>query len=452
MNVRALCLCLAWGWLAASPAWAQTLEDIHAEHAPLREGMQPLAPKLEARVQKLGKEIRCPQCQGLSVADSGSSSARAQMDKIRELVLEGKSDQEIHDFFVSRYGEWALLEPTKSGFNLVLYFAPFVLLALGLGLLFGRRSRAAPPPALLPSPGTGAAAASADVAFPPPAEGSHAARVLREVDAPPPAPPKENHAALALYARYENLLGQLREQREEQHLLSKEEALTEEARILEEAVACLRQLEEAWPGGGTPPEASKAPAASVSAAVRQRLWITAAGGALLGCVVVLSFQALMKQAEVSGQAAASLPNPHAHMGEDAELKAAFEYFNINPADLDGAAYLAKLFLQRGQWDDAAALVLMGSRVDPLHVPFRVYRCLLEGINTEEPAKRRAQADELAKLFATYDGAYEAAYWAAALYSSLEDKPKALAMLLAFKEHAPLEELPPQLEALIAENQ
>jgi cytochrome c-type biogenesis protein CcmH len=518
MSVRSLCICLA-VWLAASPAWAQTLDDIQAQHAPMREGMQPLVPELEARVQKLGKEIRCPQCQGLSVADSNSSSARAQMDKIRELVTEGKSDQEIHDFFVSRYGEWALLEPTKSGFNLVLYFAPFVLLAIGLVLLSLRRSKST-----AAIPGADAASASStdttsaskddaasasstdttsaskddaasasstdttsaskddaasasstdttsaskddaasasstdttpaskDDAVSPPVEDSYTARVLRDMDAPPPAPPPGKEAALALYARYETLLGQLREQHEEQHLLPKEEANKEEARLLEEAAACLRQLDEALPGFSTQGASSRgAPLASLSASVRQRLWLTAATGALIGCVVVFSIQQLLKQAEVASSEAPHAMPAHGRM-EDAELKAAFEYFNANPADLDGAAYLTKLFLQRGQWDDATVLVLTGSRADPLHVPFRIYRCLLEGINEEEPGLRRARADELAKLFATYDGAYEAAYWAAALYSALEDKPKALAMLLAFKENAPLEELPPQLDELIAENQ
>jgi len=453
MSARALCTCLAWVWLAASPAWAQTLGDIHSEHAPMREGMAPLSPELEARVQRLGKEIRCPQCQGLSVADSGSSSARAQMDKIRELVQEGKSDKEVHAFFVSRYGEWALLEPTKSGFNLVLYLAPFVLLLVGLGVLFVRRSKTAEGVnAALVSDVDKASASSADAALPPAAKDNCVARVLCNMDALPQAPPKENHAATALYARYESLLGQLRGQREERHLLSKEEADKEEARLLEEAAACLRQLEEALPGFGTPLGPPPLSAPPPPAAVRQRLWLTAVGGILVGGFVVLSLQQLLKQADVSLKAPLPMPHPHAHMEEDVELKAAFEYFNANPADLDGAAYLTKLFLQRGQWSDATTLVLAGSRMDPLHVPFRMYRCLLEGINSEEPNIRRARADELAKLFATYDGAYEAAYWAAALYSALEDKPHALAMLLAFKENAPLEELPPQLEELIAENQ
>jgi len=131
---------------------------------------------------------------------------------------------------------------------------------------------------------------------------------------------------------------------------------------------------------------------------------------------------------------------------------AFEYFQANPGDLDGAAYLSKLLIQRGQLEDAAVLVQAASRKDPLHLPFRIYRCLFEGVGSHEPQVTRARADELAKLFASYDGAHEAAYWAAALYSILEDKPKALAMLQAYKAQAPLEELPPQLEQLIAENQ
>src|SRR5262245_45482671 len=92
--------------------------------APQQAGTPPLAPVLEARVQKLGKQLRCPVCQGLSIADSPASSARAQLDKVRELVAAGQSDEEIRSYFVERYGEWVLLQPRAAGINWLVWLGP----------------------------------------------------------------------------------------------------------------------------------------------------------------------------------------------------------------------------------------------------------------------------------------------------------------------------------------
>jgi cytochrome c-type biogenesis protein CcmH len=104
-------------------------------YAPLRQGQEPLDQVREARVQQIGKKLRCAVCQGVSIADSPASMARAQLDKVRELVTEGKSDQEIFDYFVERYGEWALMEPKKSGVTLGLWLAPVLVLVLGVLLI-----------------------------------------------------------------------------------------------------------------------------------------------------------------------------------------------------------------------------------------------------------------------------------------------------------------------------
>jgi cytochrome c-type biogenesis protein CcmH len=116
------------------------------QYAPQQAGSEPLAPPLEARVQHLGKELRCAVCQGLSVADSPSSMARAQLDKIRELVSAGKSDQEVRDYFVARYGEWVLLQPKAEGINLLVWLGPVALL-LGGGFVIYRQVRREPEPA-----------------------------------------------------------------------------------------------------------------------------------------------------------------------------------------------------------------------------------------------------------------------------------------------------------------
>jgi cytochrome c-type biogenesis protein CcmH len=116
------------------------------QFAPQQGGSAPLEPALEARVQKLGQELRCAVCQGLSIADSPSSMARAQLDKVRELVAEGKSDQEIVDYFVARYGEWVLLEPKREGFNWLVWLGPAALVLGGLFVIL-RQVKAGPAPA-----------------------------------------------------------------------------------------------------------------------------------------------------------------------------------------------------------------------------------------------------------------------------------------------------------------
>jgi cytochrome c-type biogenesis protein CcmH len=139
-----------------------TLFLASGQYAPQQAGSEPLAPHLEVRVQALGKELRCAVCQGLSVADSPSSMARAQLDKIRELVSDGKSDQEVRDCFVARYGEWVLLQPRAEGVNLLVWLGPVALL-VGGAFVISRQVRrgahpsapAAPPPAAAPPASSG---------------------------------------------------------------------------------------------------------------------------------------------------------------------------------------------------------------------------------------------------------------------------------------------------------
>lgn len=128
-------------------------------YAPPRQGQDPLDPVREERVQKLGKQLRCAVCQGVSIADSPASMARAQLDKVRELVAAGKSDDEIYDYFVERYGEWALMEPRKSGVTLGLWLAPVLLLVIGVLLIVGSTSRGKPVEAAPPAPEASAAGA-----------------------------------------------------------------------------------------------------------------------------------------------------------------------------------------------------------------------------------------------------------------------------------------------------
>ena len=86
----------------------------------------------EARVQSLASQLRCPVCQNLSVRDSPSSVAASFRVRIRELVRAGKSDREIKEFFVARYGDWILLAPPRRGIAVLVWVLPALTLLGGL--------------------------------------------------------------------------------------------------------------------------------------------------------------------------------------------------------------------------------------------------------------------------------------------------------------------------------
>ncbi len=89
-----------------------------------------------ARVGAIAAQLRCVVCQALSVADSPSTTAAQMRAIILEQLREGKSPDEIKAYFVSRYGEWVLLAPTRSGFNLLVWWLPFVGIGVGVVAVF----------------------------------------------------------------------------------------------------------------------------------------------------------------------------------------------------------------------------------------------------------------------------------------------------------------------------
>ena len=100
------------------------------------------------RVEALGKSLRCPVCRGLSVNDSESTTARKLRQIIADQVAAGATDQDVRDWFVDRYGEWALLDPPVEGRGLLLWAMPVLGLAVGVAATASRRRRpehAAPP-------------------------------------------------------------------------------------------------------------------------------------------------------------------------------------------------------------------------------------------------------------------------------------------------------------------
>lgn len=83
----------------------------------------------------VGRELRCPVCQGRPIADSPSEMAQAMMTRVREMLAEGRSRQEILDYFVASYGEWVLLKPEAKGTNWLVWLLPPTGLLLGVLLV-----------------------------------------------------------------------------------------------------------------------------------------------------------------------------------------------------------------------------------------------------------------------------------------------------------------------------
>jgi cytochrome c-type biogenesis protein CcmH len=139
---------------AAEPSAAPEADDEPVDIPGLPPGPPPPADQVESMAREIGSGLRCPVCQGLSVADSTSNAAVLMQRRIQELVRQGYTKVEIEDYFVGRYGEWVLLFPRGAGMNRLVWIGP--LLATGLGLLiattFLKGGRAAPtPPTKAPS-------------------------------------------------------------------------------------------------------------------------------------------------------------------------------------------------------------------------------------------------------------------------------------------------------------
>ena len=101
-------------------------------------------PALEQRVMHLAEELRCLVCQNQSLADSHADLAVDLRNEIREMMQAGKSDEEIREFMVARYGDFVLYNPPVKSTTLILWAGPFfLLLGGGIALAIYLRRRAA---------------------------------------------------------------------------------------------------------------------------------------------------------------------------------------------------------------------------------------------------------------------------------------------------------------------
>jgi len=96
----------------------------------------------EARARAISKDLRCVVCQNQSIDDSDAPLARDLRVLVREQISKGRSDAEVRDYVVARYGNFVLLKPPMEGDTLLLWLGPFAILLLGgAGLIFWQRRK-----------------------------------------------------------------------------------------------------------------------------------------------------------------------------------------------------------------------------------------------------------------------------------------------------------------------
>jgi cytochrome c-type biogenesis protein CcmH len=92
--------------------------------------------QIEARLKALSTELRCLVCQNTTLSDSNAPLAEDLRNEIRTLMREGKSDEEVTAYLVARYGDFVRYKPPVQANTALLWFGPFVILLIGVVLLF----------------------------------------------------------------------------------------------------------------------------------------------------------------------------------------------------------------------------------------------------------------------------------------------------------------------------
>jgi len=88
-------------------------------------------PVLQERYERINRELRCLVCQNQTIADSNATLASDLRREVRELIAAGKSDEQIREFMIERYGDFVLYRPRMTATNFLLWAAPVLLLLIG---------------------------------------------------------------------------------------------------------------------------------------------------------------------------------------------------------------------------------------------------------------------------------------------------------------------------------
>jgi len=125
-------------WLALILALQCAFSSYANEAAPLAED-----PVVEQRLTIIAEELRCLVCQNESLAGSRADLAMDLRREVRSLIKSGKTDAEIKEFLVSRYGDFVLYRPPVKPTTLLLWFGPLILLIGAVWILISivRRSQ-----------------------------------------------------------------------------------------------------------------------------------------------------------------------------------------------------------------------------------------------------------------------------------------------------------------------
>ena len=86
---------------------------------------------VDIQVREIAKTLRCTVCQTENIWESGAPLAQQMRGVIRDRIALGHSKEEIRAYFLSRYGDYILMEPPKHGVNWLIWVAPFLLLIIG---------------------------------------------------------------------------------------------------------------------------------------------------------------------------------------------------------------------------------------------------------------------------------------------------------------------------------
>lgn len=103
---------------------------------------------LDTQTHEVASQIQCPVCNGESVADSPSGLASEMRGVIRQKLAQGESEQQVIQYFQARYGDTILERPPVSGFTLLIWLPPALMLALGAYVVFAFGREWSPAPAL----------------------------------------------------------------------------------------------------------------------------------------------------------------------------------------------------------------------------------------------------------------------------------------------------------------